>query len=40
MERADDPVSLERLHLRRKCPGELVKGTLCAILLRDVFDVH
>ena len=29
------PVSLERLHLRRKGPGELIERTLSAILLRD-----
>jgi hypothetical protein len=32
---ASAPVSLERLYLRGKSPGELVKGTLGAILLRD-----
>jgi hypothetical protein len=32
---ASAPVSLERLHLRRKGPGELIERTLSAILLWD-----
>jgi hypothetical protein len=32
---ASAPVSLERLHLRRKGPGELIECPLSAILLRD-----
>src|SRR5207245_4934933 len=31
---ASAPVSLERLHLRRKSPAELIESTLCAILDR------
>ncbi len=33
---ASSPVSLERLHLRREGPGELVEGAFGAVLLRDV----
>jgi hypothetical protein len=32
---ASAPVPLERLHLRRKGPGELIECTLRAVLLRD-----
>jgi hypothetical protein len=33
-------VSLERLHLRRKGPGQLIERTLCAILLRNSFHMR
>ena len=36
---ASAPVSLKRLHLRRKGPGELIECTLGAILLRDSLHV-
>jgi|SRR5262249_8482314 len=36
---APTPVSLERLHLRRKGPGELIECTLRAILLRHIFHI-
>jgi hypothetical protein len=34
------PVSLERLNLRRKRPGELIERTLRAILLRNSFHMR
>jgi hypothetical protein len=33
---ASASISLERLHLRRKGPGELVEGTFRAVLLEAV----
>jgi hypothetical protein len=33
---ASASISLERLHPRRKGPGELVEGTFCAVLLEAV----
>src|SRR5258708_29387071 len=37
---ASAAVSLERLHLRRKRPAELIESTLCAILLRNSFHMR
>jgi hypothetical protein len=37
---ASAPVSLERLYLRRKRPGELIERTLRAILLRNSFHMR
>ena len=37
---ASAPVSLERLHLRRKGAAELIESTLCAILLRNSFHMR
>ncbi len=37
---ASAPVSLERLHLRRKRPAELIESTLCAILLWNSFHMR
>ena len=36
---ASAPVSLERLHLCCKSPGELIEGALRAILLGDIFHI-
>jgi hypothetical protein len=37
---ASAPVSLERLHLRREGPGELIEGALCTILLLNGFHMR